>query len=515
MNRHQLIFPHGTWLQCRESLFLPDGSEGFQMALARPCQREGGLAFVVEQLVDAEAIGYSQRSRGGLTLSWEASNRMNLLSLRSAAAGLVPVHLHSHPPGVTNFSGYDDEHESRLHDWLANRGQPLLWSLVWPYHGKPVARLWAHGNPTAGTVRAGLRPFGCNGDSAPLEALARQRAFGTGLRQAAATLRVGIVGVGGIGFPVAEQLARCGFTQFVLVDDDRVEKTNLNRLPGTRPRDLGRAKVHVARRLIEQAGRCIGTQPSVRACVQNVYTAGGRLKNLLRQCDVILALTDDEVSRITCLQLALEGGAEYLQAGVDVRLADDGRITGLFAEVTGAEVNRYCPLCTGRLDPGQASVDARRYAGADVWERAKQEGYVPQVSAPSVMSLNALAAGALVLEIQRRVSGLGVRDYWRLDLQNGELLTHENIEQQLDGVCEVCGRGEHTANAKPAPVPDAHAPVLAEPAPSNPATPIEPSPGQGARNGHDSGVVAGDGELVETSQSSTPPLPLPSIPTGS
>jgi ThiF family len=441
MSKRQLVFPYALWQRCHSALFSQNGCEGFAMGLARPCKRGQGIAYVVEQLLDQGSYDYLDRSSCGVTLNDTASSQLNLLSLAAAKAGLVPVHLHSHPKGATNFSAYDDIHELELHEWLEKHGQPFLWSVVWPYAGEPKARLWVNSMHLPGIVRAGLQPFG-SGTSNHLPALERQRLFGPSLRHATAILRVGIVGVGGIGFLVAEQLARTGFCDFVLIDPDYVEDTNLNRLQGTTRSDTGALKVKVARRLILQAGRSIGTHPTVHALAQDIYIAPARVRSLLRQCDIVLALTDDELSRITCLQIALEGGAEYLQAGVDIRLNDQGAITGLFAEVTGAEVNRYCPLCTGRLDAGQASVDARRYVGGEVWDRAKKDGYVPDVAAPSVMSLNAIASGLLVMEIQRRVSGLGVRDLMQIDVQGGTVKAFEHIEDRLKGTCEVCGRGE-------------------------------------------------------------------------
>jgi hypothetical protein len=142
------------------------------------------------------------------------------------------------------------------------------------------------------------------------------------------------------------------------------------------------------------------------------------VKNALRQCDVILALTDNELSRITCMD-------------------QDGRIQGLFAEVSGAEAGCYCPMCNGRLGSEQASLDARRYVGGEVWDKAQSEGYVKGIPNPSVMSLNAMAAGALVLEIQRRVFGFGVRDLWQMDFQVGTVLIYEKIERFVTDECGV------------------------------------------------------------------------------
>ena len=148
-------------------------------------------------------------------------------------------------------------------------------------------------------------------------------------------------------------------------------------------------------------------------------------------------MTDNDLSRTLALQLALEHGREYLQAGTDITLAENGAIVGLRAEVTGAEIGRYCPICCGRLSPGQASIEARAYAGGEVAARARSEGYVPDVAAPAVMSLNAVAAGMLAMEIQRRAAGIGVRDLLQMDLQLSRLFAQDRVRSDCD--CDVCG----------------------------------------------------------------------------
>lgn len=268
--------------------------------------------------------------------------------------------------------------------------------------------------------------------------LLRQAAFGDGLRQAASELMIGIVGLGGVGMVVLEQLVRTGFQKFVLVDPDSVEDTNLNRLPGTLARDVGALKVKVASRMVRLASRSIGTRPQVRTFAQDIYQASHRCKWMLKNCDIILALTDNHISRIACLQLALESGAVFLQAGVEILL--DEQPPRLLAEISGAELGRYCSICAGRLHPGQASLEARRYVGGEVWEHAQKNGYVPDVPAPSVMSLNSFVAGALVLELQRRISGLGTWDLWQCDFNTGATQVFRRVEEQLHGACGVCGR---------------------------------------------------------------------------
>jgi len=437
MQTRQLVFTHRHWQQARQTLFSRANCEGFAFALARPCKRNHGLAYIVEHVLEPGDSDYEQRSAGGLTTSLAFSNRINQIAADAANHGLAPVHLHSHPPGVENFSSYDDKHERMLHQWLQSQGQPLLLSVVQAPDAQPRARLWLNKQTQPLTLRQGLQIV--TAETAPaLPALSRQNAFGRGLKAAARHLQIGIVGVGGIGMLVAEQLARAGFCRFVLIDHDRIEPSNLNRLPGCTEQDLGRFKVKTAKTQIQRICRAVGTRSEVHAFVEDIYTAPDQVKNVLRQCDVILALTDNELSRIACLDLAFDGGAEFLMAGVDIRLNEAGEIQGLFAEVSGAEAGRYCPMCTGRLDSGQASLDARRYVGGEVWDKAQSEGYIRDIPDPSVMSLNAMAAGALVLEIQRRVAGLGVRDLWQMDYQHGTVLTYEKIERYTEEECGVC-----------------------------------------------------------------------------
>lgn len=417
--------------------------ERFAFAVARPLQCDSGQGHsaLAEHLVSLGAEDYEQATSGGLALTTEASSRVNRWAVGLAQNGWIAVHLHSHPPGVDDFSATDDAAESGLSLWLAEQGVAQYWSLVWPSRGTPRARLWTRGESAGGCVFLGLAPMDPTpGDFSP--ALDRQRAFGPALRQAAEQIRVGIVGVGGLGMLAVEQLARAGFRRFVLVDPDTVEVTNLNRLPGVTSRDIGRFKVHVGKRLIRQVASSLGCSAEVSAFPRDIYQSD-TAQRAMRRCDLILAVTDNELSRTMALSLALDAGREYLQAGTDIALADDGSIQGLRAEVTGAEIGRYCPICSGRLSPGQAAVEARAYAGGEVAAHARQAGYLPDVAAPAVMGLNAVAAGMLVTEIQRRAAGIGVRDLLHVDLQSG--VFHSVARFTPDGICDVCGAAPHTS----------------------------------------------------------------------
>lgn len=61
-----------------------------------------------------------------------------------------------------------------------------------------------------------------------------------------------IVGVGGIGSTVMEILARMGVGNFIIVDFDKVEESNLTRQSGFKKNDIGKYKTEVIKKHIEE-----------------------------------------------------------------------------------------------------------------------------------------------------------------------------------------------------------------------------------------------------------------------
>lgn len=73
--------------------------------------------------------------------------------------------------------------------------------------------------------------------------------------------RVTIVGCGGLGGYLVEQLARLGVGTLVLLDPDCFEEHNLNRQLLSSPRDLGKAKVTVAQKRVEEINPAVTVIP--------------------------------------------------------------------------------------------------------------------------------------------------------------------------------------------------------------------------------------------------------------
>ena len=62
--------------------------------------------------------------------------------------------------------------------------------------------------------------------------------------------KVAIFGIGGVGSFVVEGLARAGIGNFILIDDDKICLTNLNRQRIASRKTIGKYKVEVAKERI-------------------------------------------------------------------------------------------------------------------------------------------------------------------------------------------------------------------------------------------------------------------------
>ncbi|MXZ56742.1 MAG: HesA/MoeB/ThiF family protein [Gammaproteobacteria bacterium] len=130
---------------------------------------------------------------------------------------------------------------------------------------------------------------------------------------------VAIIGLGGLGCPVAMYLAASGVGKLTLVDDDLVELSNLQRQIAHTEDSIGDAKVDVVRRTV----RGLNSQTKVTTVQMRVDSI--ELENLLPDVDVIVDATDNfevrfainEVSRKFSLPL-VSGAAIRMEGQVMV-----------------------------------------------------------------------------------------------------------------------------------------------------------------------------------------------------
>jgi len=100
-----------------------------------------------------------------------------------------------------------------------------------------------------------------------------------------------IIGMGGLGSPVAMYLAAAGVGHLVLVDDDAVDLSNLQRQLAHGTEDIGRPKVESARDTLH------GLNPDIRIGTIARRLDADELIEQARQADVVVDASDNFATR--------------------------------------------------------------------------------------------------------------------------------------------------------------------------------------------------------------------------
>ena len=114
------------------------------------------------------------------------------------------------------------------------------------------------------------------------------QAFDEGTVRKMRRLSFAVIGTSGTGSPVAEQVLRLGAGEIVLVDDDRMEDRNVNRILNSTIQDAreGRLKVDVLADAMERAA--LGTR--VIRVRKNLWNPD--VIRIVAQCDIVIGCMD-------------------------------------------------------------------------------------------------------------------------------------------------------------------------------------------------------------------------------
>jgi adenylyltransferase/sulfurtransferase len=122
--------------------------------------------------------------------------------------------------------------------------------------------------------------------------------------------RVLIVGLGGLGSPVAIYLAASGVGHLVLVDHDRVDLTNLQRQIVHATERVGQDKTASA------AQGLAALNPGVRVTTINQKLEGAALEEQVRQVDAVVDTTDNFASRFAINAACMRAGKPLVSGAV-------------------------------------------------------------------------------------------------------------------------------------------------------------------------------------------------------
>lgn len=119
-----------------------------------------------------------------------------------------------------------------------------------------------------------------------------------------------VIGAGGLGGPALLTLAAAGVGRLVLLDDDAVETSNLNRQPLFREADLG------ARKAVAAASRLRALFPSASIEARDERFDAGNAEALVAGVDLVLDGADNFETKFLANDAALRARRPLVHAGV-------------------------------------------------------------------------------------------------------------------------------------------------------------------------------------------------------
>lgn len=317
--------------------------------------------------------------------------------------------VHSHPNGYADHSDQDDVEETKLFKtaYTRIRTPGVHGSLVLTQQGLSSARVWLPDGTHADIERIriiGRRArfwFSDKGATELPPFFDRQvRAFGPDIQRLLSRLRVGIVGVGGTGSCVLEQLIRLGVGTIYISDGECFESSNVNRVYGSRVIDDAVPKIKIAQRLAADIG--LGTKIEL---IDKAISYQSALKKF-RNCDIVFGCTDDELGRSLLNAFAIYYYVPVFDMGVKID-SDDGVIRSINGRVTTLMNGAACLHCRGRISPERIAAQAKWEADPEGAQALQDEGYLPELGdpAPAVVAFTTAVAASAVSEFLHRLTG--------------------------------------------------------------------------------------------------------------
>lgn len=191
----------------------------------------------------------------------------------------------------------------------------------------------------------------------------RQSFLGPRSQELIESARIGVVGLGGGGSQLVQQLAHLGFRDYVIFDPDKIDATNLNRLVGGTEDDVRneRYKTDIAKRLI------LGIRENAHVKAYSERWQDNPLP--LRSCDVVFGSVDTFLARHELEVMCRRYLIPLIDVGMDVHHVqpDPPRMTG---QVIASLPGDPCMHCMWFLNDANLAAEAAKYG--DV-------GGVPQV----------------------------------------------------------------------------------------------------------------------------------------
>lgn len=372
---------------------------------------DGNVRLLVRRHLMVSEEAYRDRGRDHMTI---ASEGYVPALAEAERLGAMAIWFHTHPgeTGVPLPSGADIAVDQAIADTFRIRSDsPFYGTLIvsprpsgftfsgtfQPIHAPvgAIDRLWITGDRWR-LVHA----FGSRNQEPSAMFDRNVRAFGSDIQRALGDLRIAIVGCGGTGSAVAEQLVRLGVRRLLLIDADHLTQSNITRVYGSTPAGVGQPKAELLKRHL------LAIAPDLTCEAVNAMITLEPTARRLADQDLVFGCTDDNAGRLVLSRLATYMMVPVIDLGVLLSSDAAGLLTGIDGRVTVLTPGEACLVCRNRIDLARAGAEVMTPTER---KRLADEGYAPALGGiePAVVAFTTAVAAAAVCELLERMTGYG------------------------------------------------------------------------------------------------------------
>lgn len=392
----KVVFPNSIWQSILDFLFSkPADSEHAGFVVAGIGKSDDTIILLARDFIPLRGVDLVSADKFGIQV--EPKKLINLINV-SYAKGHCLIEVHSHPwDGKAAMSKLDVSGVGEMVNYLSPEFPEAPYAAMVFTKNSFEAVVWFRKRKVA---EAEVKIVGqktslfktSQAGKLEKEKYDRQiRLFGSETQKKITLFKVGIVGVGGTGTHIVQQLAYLGVKSLILVDPDKVERSNLNRLVGASAVDIGRKKVDVAERFIKSV--------NAKAVIEKVPRSVLEKESIeaLKEADFIFGCVDNDAARLIVNGISVAYLIPFIDVGTDINLTREGNINSAGGRVYRVLPEGPCLLCPrGEIDITEVSEGL---LSEEELEARKTQGYARgQIVSPAIISINGAVASHAVTE---------------------------------------------------------------------------------------------------------------------
>lgn len=221
-----------------------------------------------------------------------------------------------------------------------------------------------------------------------------------------------IVGLGGLGSPVAMYLAAAGVGELVLVDDDHVDLTNLQRQVIHTTDRIGEPKVESAKATL------LAVNPDIKVTTRNTRLSDDEMAAAIAEVDLVVDCTDNFSTRFA-INRACVTHKKPLVSGAAIRME------GQVAVYDPRNEDSPCYQCLYKQGDDEALT-------------CSESG----VLAPLVGIIGSVQA----MEALKVLASVGTPLVGKLLLLDGKTMEWRSLKLRKDKACPVCSAADEEDN---------------------------------------------------------------------